>query len=63
MPSIEEEPLPRPGPLSATDLRGDRMRARHRLGKLLLRQGLRYPGPGADWTQRHHEWLAKLHFS
>jgi transposase len=32
------------------DLRRDRMRARHRVLKLLLRQGLRYPGPGKNWT-------------
>jgi transposase len=44
------------------DLRSDRMRARHRLQKLLLRQGLRYPGPGVNWTQRHHDWLAGLRF-
>jgi transposase len=40
------------------DLRGDLMRARHRLSKLLLR----YPGPGGNWTQRHHDWLGKLRF-
>jgi transposase len=28
------------------DLRGDLMRARHRLSKFLLRRGERYPGPG-----------------
>lgn len=39
------------------DLRGDLMRARHRLGKLLLRHGQRYPGPGATWTARHLAWL------
>jgi transposase len=45
------------------DLRGDLMRARHRLGKLLLRHGLRYPGPGGNWTQAHLEWLGALRFS
>lgn len=45
------------------DLRGDRMRARHRMQKLLLRRGLRYPGEGANWTQRHHEWLGALRFA
>lgn len=44
------------------DVRGDLMRARHRLGKLLLRRGLRYPGPGKNWTQRHRRWLAGLVF-
>jgi transposase len=44
------------------DLRGDLMRARHRLSKLLLRQGVSYPGPGANWTKAHHAWLAGLRF-
>jgi transposase len=39
-------------------LRGDLMRARHRLSKLLLRHGLRYDG-GA-WTERHRVWLARV---
>jgi len=29
------------------DIRGDLMRARHRVGKFLLRRDTRYPGPGA----------------
>jgi transposase len=45
------------------DLRGDLMRARHRLSKLILRRGLRYPGRGNNWTQRHHAWLGQLRFS
>jgi transposase len=44
------------------DLRGDLMRARHRLSKLLLRHELRYPGPGGNWTQKHHDWLGGLGF-
>ena len=62
VPSLEEEHF-RDLVRCRDDLRGDRMRARHRIGKLLLRHGLRYPGPGANWTQRHHEWLGRLHFS
>jgi transposase len=62
VPTIEEEHF-RDLVRCRDDLRGDRMRARHRLQKLLLRQSLRYPGPGANWTQRHHDWLAKLSFS
>jgi transposase len=62
VPSVEEEHF-RDLVRCRDDLRGDRMRARHRLGKLLLRHGLRYPGPGANWTQRHHEWLGRLRFS
>ena len=38
------------------DCRGDLMRARHRLSKLLLRHGLVYSG-GAAWTGRHDVWL------
>lgn len=39
------------------DARGDLMRARHRLSKLLLRRGERYPGPGGAWTTKHLGWL------
>jgi transposase len=38
------------------DCRGDLMRARHRLSKLLLRQGIVYCG-GDAWTGRHDAWL------
>jgi transposase len=41
------------------DVRGDLMRAR-RLGKLLLRHELRYPGPGGAWTRAHGRWLRAL---
>jgi transposase len=44
------------------DVRGDLMRARHRLGKFLLRRGERYPGPGGAWTGRHMRWLRALGF-
>jgi transposase len=40
------------------DLRGDLMRARHRLSKLLLRHEVRFAG-GA-WTERHRAWLSKV---
>jgi transposase len=42
------------------DLRGDLMRARHRLSKLLLRHGIRYQGKGRPWGDQHRAWLAKL---
>lgn len=42
------------------DLRGDLMRARHRLSKLLLRHGIRYEGPGKAWSEPHRAWLAKI---
>ena len=38
------------------DCRGDLMRARHRLSKLLLRHGFVYYG-GRAWTDRHDAWL------
>ncbi len=43
------------------DLRGDLMGTRHRIGKLLLRRGLIYPGPGEPWSsQRHLAWLGSI---
>lgn len=42
------------------DVRGDLMRARHRLSKLLLRQGLLYDG--SAWTAAHEVWLRSLSF-
>jgi transposase len=44
------------------DVRGDLMRARHRLGKFLLRRGERYPGPGRAWTVKHLSWVRALRF-
>jgi transposase len=41
---------------SREDCRGDLMRARHRLSKLLLRHGIVYYG-GAAWTGKHDTWL------
>jgi transposase len=40
------------------DCRGDLMRARHRVSKLLLRHGIVYDG-GAAWTTKHDRWLAQ----
>jgi len=42
------------------DARGDLMRARHRLSKL-LRQGIVYNG-GQAWTGKHDAWLRRHHF-
>jgi transposase len=44
------------------DNRGDLMRARHRLSKMLMRRALRFPGPGSAWTQAHWAWLRSLRF-
>ncbi|MCH6471484.1 IS110 family transposase [Sinomonas sp. 5-5] len=40
------------------DCRGDLMRARHRLSKLLLRHGIVYEG-GDAWTGKHDVWLRR----
>ncbi|MFZ0384083.1 MAG: IS110 family transposase, partial [Solirubrobacteraceae bacterium] len=44
------------------DVRGDLMRARHRLSKMLLRREIRWEGPGRTWTQGHMGWLRSLRF-
>ena len=41
---------------SREDCRGDLMRSRHRLSKLLLRHGVVYDG-GDAWTGKHDAWL------
>ena len=43
------------------DCRGDLMSARHRLSKLLLRQGIVYYG-GQTWTGAHEQWLRAQRF-
>ena len=43
------------------DLKGNLLRARHRLSKMLLRRGLVY-GQGNQWTRRHRDWLRGLRF-
>jgi transposase len=42
----------------------DQLRARHRLGKFLLRQGWRPPTGMTSWTQRHLVWIkTAVHFA
>jgi transposase len=43
------------------DCRGDLMTARHRVSKLLLRQGIVYSG-GRAWTREHERWLRGQRF-
>jgi transposase len=43
------------------DCRADLMSARHRVSKLLLRQGIVYCG-GKAWTTRHGAWLRAQRF-
>ncbi len=59
VPSPEEEAL-RDLVRAREDLRGDLMRARHRLSKLLLRHDVRYDDTSSRWGERHRGWLAKV---
>lgn len=43
------------------DAREDLQRARHRLGKLLLRRGLHYSG--RNWTRAHRQWVDGLQWT
>lgn len=58
VPGTDEEAL-RDLVRAREDVRGDLMRARHRLSKLLLRHGLRYEGKTA-WNEAHRTWLASI---
>jgi transposase len=62
VPSLEHEQL-RDLVRCREDIRGDLMRARHRLGKFLLRREIYYEGPAAAWTRKHRAWLASLRFA
>jgi transposase len=57
VPSVEQEAA-RDLVRCREDCRGDLMRARHRLSKLLLRQGIVYSG-GRAWTGAHDAWLRR----
>jgi transposase len=65
---IVEVIVPDPEQEAARDLvrareavRGDLMRARHRVSKLLLRHGIVYPGR-KTWTKVHEQWLQRQRF-
>jgi len=58
VPSVEQEAARDQD--AREDARGDLMRARHRLSKLLLRHGIVYSG-GQAWTGRHDAWLRQQH--
>ena len=62
VPSVEHEQL-RDLVRCREDVRGDLMRARHRLGKFLLRREIYYEGPHTTWSRRHRAWLASLKFA
>jgi transposase len=60
VPSVEQEAA-RDLVRAREDVRGDLMRARHRVSKLLLRQGIVYYG-GHAWTGTYLVWLRRQHF-
>ena len=60
VPSVEQEDA-RDLVRAREDVRGDLMRSRHRVSKLLLRQGIVYCG-GHAWTGAHLVWLRAQHF-
>jgi transposase len=59
VPSTEEEAL-RDLVRAREDVRGDLMRARHRMSKLLLRHDVRFEGTASAWTTQHRAWLSKV---
>jgi transposase len=59
LPDVEQEAA-RDLVRAREDIRGDLMRARHRVSKLLLRQGIIYPGK--SWTVVHEQWLQVQRF-
>src|SRR5438046_2450054 len=61
IPTVEQEAA-RDLVRAREDCRGDLMRARHRLSKLLLRHGIVYSG-GDAWTQQHDGWLRRQRFA
>jgi transposase len=60
VPSVEQEAA-RDLVRARDDVRGDLMSARHRVSKLLLRQGIVYSG-GKAWTGVHDSWLRQQRF-
>jgi transposase len=58
VPSVEREAA-RDLVRAREDCRADLMRTRHRVSKLLLRQGIVYYG-GHPWTVTHERWLRQL---
>jgi transposase len=60
VPTVEQESA-RDLVRAREDARGDLMRARHRLSKLLLRRGIVYSG-GKAWTGAHDAWLRGQRF-
>jgi transposase len=62
VPTVEHEQL-RDLVRCREDIRADVMRARHRLGKFLLRREIYYEGPNVPWSRAHRNWLASIKFA
>ena len=62
IPSVEREQL-RDLVRCREDIRVDLMRARHRLGKFLLRREIYWEGPGEAWSRKHRSWLTSVRFA
>ncbi|MGO9791013.1 MAG: IS110 family transposase, partial [Solirubrobacteraceae bacterium] len=62
IPSVEREQL-RDLVRCREDIRVDLMRARHRIGKLLLRREIYWEGPGEAWSRKHRSWLTSVRFA
>src|ERR1035437_1001249 len=62
IPSVEREQL-RDLVRCREDIRQDLMRARHRIGKFLLRREIYWEGPGEAWSRKHRSWLTSVRFS
>jgi transposase len=59
VPSTEEEGL-RDLVRAREDVRGDLMRARHRVSKMLLRHDQRFSAGQRAWSQGHRDWLGRV---
>jgi transposase len=62
IPSVEREQL-RDLVRCREDIRIDLVRARHRLGKFLLRREIYWEGSGEAWTRRYRSWLTSIRFA
>jgi transposase len=62
VPSVEREQL-RDLVRCREDIRADLMRARHRIGKFLLRREIYWEGGGEAWPRKHRWWLTSVRFA
>jgi transposase len=62
VPASEEEAM-RDLVQAREDVRGDLMRARHRVSKMLLRHDQRFSAGQQAWSQGHRDWLGHVELS